>query len=218
MPSPVDKYFKSVKEKNPSYTDEQAWATAWSIYCKHKNPGSEHCHKPAGEYLKGKSAALREFQDAIIIRNVVARVMQEYTAKAEAKKAEKRYAENKKLLGEMETLRRKVENADESAAKKFDRAYGKLFENGMAASKAGEKLLREYGGEDASDWLSRCVRQWNGNVISHRETDGDNVPVNVKMRQLPNTYAYAQQLDAVIKDFDKVLKDPGTKLDESWRH
>jgi hypothetical protein len=60
MPGPVDKYFKEVKEGNPSYTDEQAWATAWSIYCKHKNPGSEHCSKPADAYLKdqGKSASL----------------------------------------------------------------------------------------------------------------------------------------------------------------
>jgi hypothetical protein len=57
MPSPVDKYFEQVKEQNPSYSDEQAWATAWSIYCKHKNPGSDHCHKPAGEYLKGKNAS-----------------------------------------------------------------------------------------------------------------------------------------------------------------
>jgi len=56
MPSPVDKYVKQVKEQNPDYTEAQVWATAWSIYCKHKNPGSEHCKKPAGEYLKGKSA------------------------------------------------------------------------------------------------------------------------------------------------------------------
>lgn len=58
MPSPVDKYFEQVKEQNPSYSDEQAWATAWSIYCKHKNPGSDHCHKPPSEYLKGKNAGI----------------------------------------------------------------------------------------------------------------------------------------------------------------
>lgn len=56
MPGPVDDYFKKVKKDNPSYSDEQAWATAWSIYCKHKNPGSEHCKKPTSEYFKGKSA------------------------------------------------------------------------------------------------------------------------------------------------------------------
>lgn len=58
MPSPVDRYFKEIKKDNPSYSDEQAWATAWSIYCKHKNPGSDHCSKPPSEYLKGKSAGL----------------------------------------------------------------------------------------------------------------------------------------------------------------
>lgn len=56
MPSPVDKYFDKVKEQNPTYSDAQAWATAWSIYCKYKNPGSEHCHLPTGEYFKGKEA------------------------------------------------------------------------------------------------------------------------------------------------------------------
>jgi predicted DNA binding CopG/RHH family protein len=51
MPGPVDKYFDEIKKDNPSYSDEQAWATAWSIYCKYKNPGSEHCQKSPGEYL-----------------------------------------------------------------------------------------------------------------------------------------------------------------------
>jgi hypothetical protein len=54
-PSKVDKYFKSVKEKNPDYSDDKAWATAWSIYCKYKNPGDESCHQ--GDYFKGRTAA-----------------------------------------------------------------------------------------------------------------------------------------------------------------
>lgn len=29
------------------------WALAWSIYCAHIAPGSEHCRKPAGWYLTG---------------------------------------------------------------------------------------------------------------------------------------------------------------------
>jgi hypothetical protein len=53
-PAQVDKYFKKVKKDNPSYDDSQAWATAWSIYCKHKNPGSKSCHQD--EYLTGKHA------------------------------------------------------------------------------------------------------------------------------------------------------------------
>ena len=56
MPAPVDKIRKQVKKDNPSYTDEQAWATAWSIYCKNVNPDSSSCHKPKSEYLKGKTA------------------------------------------------------------------------------------------------------------------------------------------------------------------
>lgn len=51
-PSKVDKYFKQVKKQNPDYSESQAWATAWSIYCKHVNPGSDSCHQD--EYLKGK--------------------------------------------------------------------------------------------------------------------------------------------------------------------
>jgi transcription antitermination factor NusG len=51
-PKKVDDLFKEVKDGNPSYSDEQAWATAWSIYCKHVDPNGEHCHKTPGGYLK----------------------------------------------------------------------------------------------------------------------------------------------------------------------
>jgi hypothetical protein len=55
-PEQVDKYFKQVKKDNPSYDDSQAYATAWSIYCKHKNPGSDSCHQD--DYLTGKTAGV----------------------------------------------------------------------------------------------------------------------------------------------------------------
>lgn len=32
-PKKVDDLMKDVKKKNPSYSDSQAWATAWSVYC-----------------------------------------------------------------------------------------------------------------------------------------------------------------------------------------
>lgn len=57
MPAKVDELFDEVKKSNPSYSDEQAWATAWSIYCKHVEPGSESCHMPTSEYLKGQKTA-----------------------------------------------------------------------------------------------------------------------------------------------------------------
>jgi hypothetical protein len=51
-PKKIDDLVKEVKDGNPSYSDEQAYATAWSIYCKNVDPGSSHCHKPASQYLK----------------------------------------------------------------------------------------------------------------------------------------------------------------------
>ncbi len=58
-PKKVDDLFKEVKDGNPSYSDEQAWATAWSIYCKHVDPNGEHCHKGPGGYLKEANDAAR---------------------------------------------------------------------------------------------------------------------------------------------------------------
>jgi hypothetical protein len=54
IPKKVDEYVQQIKEDNPSYDDAQAWATAWSIYCKYKNPSSDHCHQPASAYFPGK--------------------------------------------------------------------------------------------------------------------------------------------------------------------
>jgi hypothetical protein len=59
MPAKIDDLFDEIKESNPSYSDEQAWATAWSVYCKHVEPGSDSCHLPTSEYLKGKTASER---------------------------------------------------------------------------------------------------------------------------------------------------------------
>jgi hypothetical protein len=58
IPSPVERYVKEIAESNSDYTDAQVWATAWSIYCKYKNPGSEHCTKPASDYFPGKGGPL----------------------------------------------------------------------------------------------------------------------------------------------------------------
>ena len=55
LPADVERYVKEVKEGNPDYTDEQVWATAWSIFCR-ANPDSEHCHQES--YLK--AAALNK--------------------------------------------------------------------------------------------------------------------------------------------------------------
>jgi hypothetical protein len=52
-PAKVEPYFKKVKKQNPDYSDSQAWATAWSIYCKHKKPSDPSCHQD--DYLEGRS-------------------------------------------------------------------------------------------------------------------------------------------------------------------
>jgi len=56
IPKKVEEYAKSVQDKNPDYDDAKVWATAWSIYCKYKEPGSEHCKKDTGEYFPGKGS------------------------------------------------------------------------------------------------------------------------------------------------------------------
>jgi len=58
MPKDVDRYHDEVLKSNPDYSEAQAWATAWSIFCRNKDPGSEHCKKPTSEYLSGKNAGL----------------------------------------------------------------------------------------------------------------------------------------------------------------
>lgn len=88
MPAKVDELFDDVKKKNPSYSDEQAWATAWSIYCKHVNPESDSCHQPTSEYLKGKSASGRT------PRNLADMVSEEYEEAERARQQiESRYTE-----------------------------------------------------------------------------------------------------------------------------
>lgn len=58
-PKKVDDLFKEVKDGNPGYSEEQAWATAWSIYCKHVDPNGDHCHKSPGGYLKEANEAAK---------------------------------------------------------------------------------------------------------------------------------------------------------------
>jgi hypothetical protein len=58
IPVDVERYVKEVTKSNPDYDEAQVWATAWSIYCKNKNPSSEHCHMNTNEYFKGAMEGL----------------------------------------------------------------------------------------------------------------------------------------------------------------
>jgi len=57
IPADVERYVKEVKESNPDYDDAKAWATAWSIYCKYKNPGAESCTMPTSQYFTAEDHA-----------------------------------------------------------------------------------------------------------------------------------------------------------------
>jgi hypothetical protein len=55
LPADVERY---VQEGKDSGMDEgQAWAIAWSRFCKYKNPGSDHCKKDPSEYFSGRKAS-----------------------------------------------------------------------------------------------------------------------------------------------------------------
>ena len=67
IPADVERYVKEIKDGNPDYDDAKAWATAWSRYCKYKNPGSEHCHMNTNDYFKSAMTELgRMAEDSIM--------------------------------------------------------------------------------------------------------------------------------------------------------
>ena len=71
IPKKVEEYAKEVEKGNPDYDQGRVWATAWSIYCKYKNPGSPHCHQDS--YFPGKKAGLMDQVARLACRNRVLR-------------------------------------------------------------------------------------------------------------------------------------------------
>jgi hypothetical protein len=57
VPKKVEDLVKDVKKKNPDYSTEKVWATAWAIYCKHVNNEDKSCKRGPEGYLKGKKGA-----------------------------------------------------------------------------------------------------------------------------------------------------------------
>jgi hypothetical protein len=66
IPADVERYAEEVRAANPNYDAAKVWATAWSIYCAHKNPDSEHCKKPTDEYFPGRSASDKALRARVI--------------------------------------------------------------------------------------------------------------------------------------------------------
>lgn len=55
MPQKVDDLYQQIKRDNPHYSTSQAWATAWSIFCKNIEPTSSHCKRPRSAYLSSNA-------------------------------------------------------------------------------------------------------------------------------------------------------------------
>ena len=53
MPAALERLVNRIRQANPKYTAQQVYATAWSVYCKHVNPGSKHCRRPPSAYFSG---------------------------------------------------------------------------------------------------------------------------------------------------------------------
>jgi hypothetical protein len=57
LPADVERY---VEEGKAQGLDEaEAWAVAWSRWCKYKKPGDSHCQMSPSEYFPGKTAGLK---------------------------------------------------------------------------------------------------------------------------------------------------------------
>lgn len=49
LPKSVERYVEEGKDQG--LDEGEAWAVAWSRYCKYKEPGSPHCQRPPSGYL-----------------------------------------------------------------------------------------------------------------------------------------------------------------------
>jgi hypothetical protein len=54
LPPDVECYVEEGKAQG--LPEDQAWAVAWSRWCKYKKPGDEHCQKSPSEYFPGRKA------------------------------------------------------------------------------------------------------------------------------------------------------------------
>lgn len=71
MPKKVEELVKRVKNDNPSYDDAKAYATAWSIFCKHVSPDHDSCKRDPEGYLKEKKARQQRIATRLAFRFLV---------------------------------------------------------------------------------------------------------------------------------------------------
>lgn len=65
IPKRVEELADEIRKDMPDYSDAQAYATAWSIYCKYIEPGSDHCTRPSSGYFVGREAALESLEELL---------------------------------------------------------------------------------------------------------------------------------------------------------
>lgn len=70
LPKDVERYVEEGKEQG--LPEDQAWAVAWSRYCKYKNPGSEHCKMNKGDYFPGRKAEFSGMAARVAARHLKA--------------------------------------------------------------------------------------------------------------------------------------------------
>jgi len=70
IPEDVERYVGEHKEKGAD--EGEAWALAWSRYCKYKNPGSDHCKQDS--YFDGKKAQLTRIANSKSLSIVLAKL------------------------------------------------------------------------------------------------------------------------------------------------
>jgi len=70
VPQKVEDLVDEIKKDNPSYDEARAWATAWSVYCKHVNNSNPSCKREPEGYLRKKGVVDRRLRIAsrLVIR------------------------------------------------------------------------------------------------------------------------------------------------------
>jgi Tfp pilus assembly protein PilX len=162
--------------------------------------------------MSSTQTVIQRFREARLQQRVVARYAAKTldfgAAEAEAKKAEKRYAENARTFANM-----KKPGLD---SVKYGKALDVLLKNGNAAASAAKQMISTYrsvtsiNAKNALKWLNECVRQWG-------QYSGFGTNSGTREEMQANIYAGAQQLDASLKVIDRTLKGEEVVLDDSWR-
>lgn len=172
-PEQVDRYFKEVKKDNPSYDDSQAWATAWSIYCAHKNPSSPSCHQDS--YFPGKKASAPDWkevaekllearkgndEDDLHYRAYMRAVMAGLPTKHLVQKFKGAKEAQADLIDEAGKAPKTADDKtadDKSKVRNWMRSHAHEYEDKRTgevnATELAEAAADEFGHKDVGDWL-----------------------------------------------------------------